>query len=634
MDAERRALRATCLVLAPAAAVIAGIGPQGIAAAVALSCAAAALEARPRLGRTLALLGVAVAVMGGIWRDISRPSVALVLLLWGSALASRVLPGRQHQPGSPCATAARWVTLTLSVAWLVGRGAAVPELTLLTLSAILPAAFARFSPAAIAAMGIPIALLVVDLIGVRPEPGPAVLVLGPAFLLRSPDQPSPLRNGLSFWLRDPVRLLVTSFLALCLLGTVLLSLPYADPGGQGHSLIDAAFTAVSAACVTGLIVLDTPNDFTLFGTVVLAGLIQVGGLGIMTFAAAALLSSGGRLTVREESAATDLLGDDARADLPGTLVRIFAVTVITEFIGALLLAPSFWMRGDSVLMAAWRALFTAVSAFSNAGFALQSDSLVPFQDHPYVLLVISAIIIVGGLGPMATLAVPDWLRGGPVSLQVRLVLVTTLALNVAPAVGYLALEWSNTLAGMDLSERLANAWFQSVTLRTAGFNSVDLSQVGPATLVILIVVMFVGGSPGSTAGGVKTTTIAVLLLGVFATARGRTAVRFAGRRVPLRALNRANAIIAVAIFSIIFALLAILLTQRLSFTEALFEVVSALATAGLSIGGSAQLDGVGKIIIIGCMFAGRVGPLTLFLFLTQSRAPSIIEYPEEDVVIG
>jgi trk system potassium uptake protein TrkH len=415
---------------------------------------------------------------------------------------------------------------------------------------------------------------------------------------------------------------------------VLLSLPAADVAGEGHHLLDAAFTAVSAVCVTGLAVLDTSGDLSVVGQVFLIGLIQVGGLGIMTFTAAVLLGLGQRLTLREEALAAGVLGSSSRADLPGALLRVFLVTLCTELVGAVLLAPMFWAHGDGPLQAAWRALFTAISAFCSAGFALQSDSLIAYDQSPAILLTISAVIIVGSLGPAAVVAFPAWARRRRVSLQVHLVFVASIALTVAPAVLFLALEWGNTLDGLSTADRLTNAWFQSVTLRTAGFNSVDLAAVAPATLVVMLVVMFVGGSPGSTAGGVKTTTAAVLMLAVAAAAQGRSVTTAGRRRIPHRTIYEATAIAVVALFSVAAALFVLLLTQTLSMSEALFEAVSALATVGLSIGATGQLDDVGKVIIILCMFAGRVGPLTVFIFLTERARRPPRDYPEEGVAVG
>ncbi len=645
--AEQRALQACMLALAPAAAAVGGVGPLG-AAAMGLCMLSVALLGRPegRPGRAAASLGLLVAALGGVLTHRAHPAVGLSILLWAGVLGLRAWPGQHpsEPPRPPHGSAAFAAGGTIGLAWLIGLGVQTAELVLLALSAIIPATLAPRGVRPALALALPILVLLAHLSDTLPEPGAALLAPGLLLLLTdSSEQPSArldrLRGAVAFVLVSPARLLVLSFTALCMTGTVLLSLPFSDTGGAGHNLLDAAFTAVSAACVTGLAVLDTPSDLTLFGQVVVVGLIQVGGLGIMTFAAAALLGAGRRLTLREEAAAADLLGAEARADLQGALLRVFMVTLLTEGIGALLLAPLLWMSGDGLLQGAWRAIFTSISAFCNAGFALQSDSLMGYQGQPLILLVISAVITVGSLGPPAVVALPMlWRRrrrgSRHLSIETRLIYLSTLLLLVLPAAAFLALEWSNTLAGMSLTDRLTNAWFQSVTLRTAGFNSVDLAAVTPATLVLMIVVMFVGGSPGSTAGGVKTTTMAVLLLAVVAAARGRSAALFAGRRVTHRVIYKATALTTAAVFSTAAALFALLLTQGMPLEVALFEATSALATVGLTVGGTAALDDVGKIIIILCMLAGRVGPLTLFIFLTERHHEPLVEYPSEDVAVG
>lgn len=431
-------------------------------------------------------------------------------------------------------------------------------------------------------------------------------------------------------LATPATLMVVSFGLLAFVGSILLLLPGAT--SSPISGLDALFTATSAVCVTGLAVLDTPGTFTGFGQLCLLLLIQVGGLGIMTFATAAAVYLGRRLGVREERVAAELLGSSqSRQDLRGALSIVLKVTFFTEALGAALLWPAFMRHGDGPLTALWRAVFTSVSAFCNAGFALQSDSLVPYQSDAFVLGVLSLVIVVGSLGPLVVVGLPRLRRQG--TLHARLVVAVSAILLVVPALLFIATEHDASLAGMGWVDTLSNAWFQSVTLRTAGFNSVDLTQIAPATWTLMILTMFVGGSPGSTAGGAKTTTLGVLLLAVAATVRGRPHAEAFGRRIPHRTVYEATAITTLGVLSAVVALFALQLTQRLPLRTALFEVVSALATVGLSIGGTAQLDGIGKILIILCMFAGRVGPLTLFLFLA-GRTQQGRRYPTEPVQVG
>jgi trk system potassium uptake protein TrkH len=433
----------------------------------------------------------------------------------------------------------------------------------------------------------------------------------------------------------PSRVLVVSFLAICALGTLPLGLPVASADGTPLTWLDAAFTAVSATCVTGLIVVDTPTALSGFGQLVVLGLIQVGGLGIMVFSAAAVVLLGRRLSLSHERVAADLVGASSRADLWRAVRMVLAVTFVTEAIGALVLSVAFLGEGDPIGLALWRGLFTAVSAFCNAGFALQTDSLVPYAENGVIMMTVAAIIIVGGLGPAVIVTAGAWRRSARRTLHARLVLWVTATLLVVPTVAIAVLEWRGTLAGLGFFDKVSNAFFQAVTLRTAGFNSIDLTAVHPVTWTLMVMLMFVGGSPGSTAGGAKTTTIAVVLLAIGAVVRGRERVELFGRTLPVETILRATAVTTLGVLSCCAALAAIQLTQSMPLELALFEVVSALATVGLSIGGTAALDEVGKLIIIACMFAGRVGPLTLFVFLVaRAERRARYRYPEEHVLVG
>jgi len=433
----------------------------------------------------------------------------------------------------------------------------------------------------------------------------------------------------------PSRVLVLSFVAISAIGTLLLGLPVSSASGEALSWLDAAFTSVSATCVTGLIVVDTPNAFGGFGQLVVLALIQVGGLGIMVFSAAAIVLLGKRLSLSHERAAVDIVGASGRAGLVRAIRGVLIVTFTTEAIAAVLLFFGFLAQGDGVAMAAWRGVFTAISAFCNAGFALQSDSLVPYADSPFLLTVVGLTIILGGLGPAVVATVISWKDPAQRSLHARVVLWTSAILLVVPAILITALEWNGTLAGLSFGDRLVNGAFQSITLRTAGFNSIDLAQVHPATWTVMILMMYVGGSPGSTAGGVKTTTIAVVVLAIVAVVRGRERVEVFGRALPTATVLRATAVATLGVLGGCLALAAIQLTQAIPLDVALFEVVSALATVGLSTGGTGALDEVGKVIIIACMFTGRVGPLTLFVFLASNTREHITRrYPEEPVPIG
>ena len=671
--ADARAMRTALLVLAPALVSAAPLellgefGPWGWVAApvAAVVLVLVAVSTLGHLARFVASLIFVAWAAGSVVENAGEPSrgflvalglVAFLAFLWPS---ERLARRRRVQPGDGVFLASVialafgldawklqtlehwWVALPFGVAdlmlvWLAHRAVLLPRprdhvfAALAALAAGLPLVAALGSAqgeawgATIAPLGFlaPLGLAwrfgvrLLDLQGESASVGPAAPTL------------------LDVVLAHPSRVLVLSFLALGAAGTVLLAVPASASGGHPIAWLDAAFTAVSASCVTGLAVLDTPTDFSEFGQVGILVLIQVGGLGIMAFSTAALVLLGRRLSISHERAAVDLVGAQDRASLARAIRVVLAVTLVTELLGALLLFPAFWRDGDPLLMAAWRALFTSISAFCSAGFALQSDSLVGYADDPFVLLVLSGVILFGGLGPVVVTAILSWRERTRRTLHVRLVLWATLVLFLVPAVLIGAFEWERSLDGLSIGDKIINAIFQSVTLRTAGFNSVDLLQIHPATWSVMIVTMFVGGSPGSTAGGVKTTTIAVVLLGLLAVIRGRTRVEVFGRTLPMVVLLRASAVAALGVFGIVVALVALQLTQALPLDVALFEVTSALATVGLSIGGTGELDEAGKVVIIACMFTGRVGPLTLFMFFATQPREGRLRYPTEAVPIG
>lgn len=447
--------------------------------------------------------------------------------------------------------------------------------------------------------------------------------------------PTPARFGslADLLFARPSRVLVVSFLALCLLGTFVLRLPVSTTSAV--SWLDAAFTATSAVCVTGLIVLDTPSAFTGFGQLTLLLLIQLGGLGIMAVSAAAVALLGRRLPVSYERTTAQLIGVEGRSSIQPTIRLILLTTFVTEGVCAALLFVGFVARGESAGPALWRAVFTAISAFCNAGFALQTDSLVPYADSPYILTVVGLTIVIGGLGPVVVAALTPWRPDARRTVQVRLIVWTSVLLLIVPAILIAIVEWNTSLAGLRPSDRVVNAAFQSVTLRTAGFNSIDLTQIRPTTWTLMVMTMFIGGSPGSTAGGIKTTTFAMVVLLVFAVVGRSERVTAFGRQISLSSVRRATATTAVAAFGVVATTLALLLTQDIRFDVVVFEAVSALATVGLSTGGTGGLDQVGKVLVIACMFSGRIGSLTLFLFLSRSvgaRYETLL--PEEAVATG
>ncbi|MBF0234901.1 MAG: potassium transporter TrkH, partial [Desulfamplus sp.] len=292
-------------------------------------------------------------------------------------------------------------------------------------------------------------------------------------------------------LNHPARMMLTTFMGLCIIGTILLILPVST-SEHTINLVDAAFTSVSAVCVTGLIVLDTPKDFSVTGQAFILLMIQLGGLGIMSITTVGLHAMGRRLTLRQERLLTTMTDTDHK-DLIHSLIVILKVTFSAECLGALILTLLFYQSGDALGEAFWRGGFTAVSAFCNAGFALQSDNLIPYQKAPMILHTIAALIIAGGIAPATTLLIPKWITGRTIPVAPYIALVTTAILLISGTLFFLVFEWNDVLSKLSVVNKIHNAWFQSVTLRTAGFNSVDIANVASPTFLLMICMMFIGG---------------------------------------------------------------------------------------------------------------------------------------------
>lgn len=439
------------------------------------------------------------------------------------------------------------------------------------------------------------------------------------------------------FLDRPARLLVSFFVVLILVGTVILGFPAAAAEGVEIALVDALFTATSAACVTGLIVLDTPRDFSPFGHAVILGLIQLGGLGIMVLSTFAALTLGGSLGLRGEEVLRQSL--EARSGRAARRLTLFiaAATLAIETCGALVLTAAFWRGGEPPGRALWLGVFHSVSAFCNAGFALWADSLIPFREQPLTLAVFAVLIVLGGVGFAVLAAVAARLtrrRRERWPVQAKVVLAASAGLVVAGWLLYALLEWDASLAGLAPGHKLVNSLFQSVTARTAGFNSVAMT-ITPAALLVLCGLMFVGASPGSTGGGVKTTTAAAALAAVRATVRGGVPATLFDRELPRDVVDRSLAITVAAALTVGGGLLALALTEAQPLDRLFFEVVSAVGTVGLSLGATAELTTPGKLIVAVLMLAGRVGPLTLALVLAaRSAGAPVHRRPRASMMVG
>ncbi|MFZ3289963.1 MAG: TrkH family potassium uptake protein [Telluria sp.] len=431
----------------------------------------------------------------------------------------------------------------------------------------------------------------------------------------------------------PPQALILSFVGLSLLGALLLKLPFASHLPTSWS--QALFTAVSAATVTGLTVLDTGSHFTLFGQCVLLFLIQFGGLGLMTFGVFIIYLTQDRLSMGHRAALSEALNQPGQDKLRRLLLSMFGFTAVMELLGTALLAIQWvpemgWSRG------LYYSFFHAVSAFNNAGFGLRPDNLVAYVANPLVNTVISLLFILGGIGFVVIADLMHTRRFRDFTLHTKIMLLGTLAINAVAMCAVLALEFGNpaTLGGMaDLGGRLWGAWFQAVAPRTAGFNTLDIAALLPSTVLLVMVLMFIGGGSGSTASGIKLSTFIVMLVATRAFLKGQERPVIFGRSLDPPTVLKAMAISIMSLFCVVLATFLLTITESASFLDLAFEAVSAFGTVGLTRGVTATLTLPGQCVIMVLMLIGRVGPLTLaFTLANRQRAP--IEYPTGAVNIG
>jgi len=436
----------------------------------------------------------------------------------------------------------------------------------------------------------------------------------------------------------PAQMVVLAFLFAIAVGTALLALPVSRDGDGAAPGLTAFFTSTSAVCLTGLVVVDTPTYWSTFGEVVILALIQVGGFGIMTLASLLVLLMSRRLGLRTRlvaQAETKTLGlGDVR-----TVVRGVAITsLLFELIAAVILAIRFWASYDeSVGDAAYLGVFHAVSAFNNAGFALYSSSMIPFVGDPVVCLAIAVVVIAGGLGfPVLFELRREFFTPRLWSLHTKIVVYFSGVLLAVGTVAVTAIEWGNptTLGALDVPGKLLAGFFQGVMPRTAGFNSLDYAEMDQATWLVTDVLMFIGGSPAGTAGGIKVTTFVLLGFVILAEARGERSVNMFGRRLPVNVQRQALSIALLGVAAVVGPTLALLLLTDVSLDQILFETTSAFGTVGLSTGITADLPGAGQLILIALMFIGRLGPITFATALALRQRETLYRYPEERPIVG
>ena len=437
-------------------------------------------------------------------------------------------------------------------------------------------------------------------------------------------------------------LLALGFLAVIFVGTALLALPVSARDGRSIGLFDSLFTATSAVCVTGLVAVDTGTTFSAFGQAVLLALIQVGGLGFMVFATMIMVMLGRKISLRGRMLIRESMNCASLADLSG-LTRLYLVlALVIELLGALALSVRFIpMFGPG--RGLWMALFHSVSAFCNAGFDLfgRFASLTAFARDPLVLMTVAALIVLGGLGfsvILEALRNRQGFRG--LTLHARIVLMLTPTLLLAGTGFYLLAEWkgAGTLGGLGAGEKLMNAFFQSATMRTAGFNTVDLSRMKDGSKLFSSLLMMIGASPASTGGGMKTTTAAVFALLMVSVVKGESEVNIARRRLSGDLARRALAVVALYLGMLVAGTLAISLIEdgRFAMSDVFFEASSAMGTVGVSSIGTPNLLPASRAVLLPMMFLGRIGPLTLAVALArrQGNARKLSKYPEEKIMIG
>ncbi|CAB4587003.1 unannotated protein [freshwater metagenome] len=436
----------------------------------------------------------------------------------------------------------------------------------------------------------------------------------------------------------PTQITVLGYAGLITLGAILLALPISSTG-EPLSIVEAFFTSTSAVCVTGLSVIDVSSGLTDFGKVVLMSLIQLGGLGIMTVSGLVAIAIFRRLsTGGAELISSEFRAQSTDSTMKSTIMRIVRMVFFFEAIGALILAVWFgWVHNYDAPKAVWMGVFHAVSSFNNAGFALYPDNLMGFVADPVVSLTICALVIIGGLGFPVIMelrrigwAPRRW------TMNFNLVMFMTAVLLVGGTIYIVALEWSNpaTLGPLDPATKILAAFFQSVQTRTAGFNSVDIGAMNPETWLGMDALMFIGGGPAGTAGGIKVTTFAVLAFIVWTELKGDSAVNIFGKRLSRSVHRQAITIALLAVAYIAFSTILMQMTTNESTDRIIFEVISAFGTVGLSTGITANLSDPALINLMLLMIVGRLGPLTLSTALILTHRPKLYEFPKERPILG
>lgn len=446
------------------------------------------------------------------------------------------------------------------------------------------------------------------------------------------------KGRLYHWLSDnPPVTLMLSFAVVIFIGTILLMLPVSSAHNRVTPVVDAFFTATSATCVTGLIVVDTGSYWSMFGQIVILILIQLGGLGIMTVSTVFALLLGRNINLKLKHVMTHMVGGSRTVNIIALLKNIVLVTAVIEAVGAVLLFLKF-SQVFPTQKAVYASIFHSISSFCNAGFSIFSDNLMSFGSSVIVSLVVPLLIFIGGIGFTVIIDLGRFFfTGGRVrklSLHSKIVLTASGILIIAGFIAFFILEYNGTMQGFSPIRRFMSALFQSVTTRTAGFNTIDTAALGRTSLLVAMLLMFIGASPGSTGGGVKTTTFSVLVLTIISMIRGKRDIAAFKRRLPFGNFREATALTILSALIIFIVVSVMMLVEPHSFEDVMFETMSAFGTVGLSTGITSKLTNIGRVMITILMYIGRIGPMTLIYAFAIKRKHTNINYAEETIAIG
>ena len=436
------------------------------------------------------------------------------------------------------------------------------------------------------------------------------------------------------------RLIAMGYISIIIIGTLLLTLPFASRSGESAGLVPALFTAVSSSCVTGLVVLDTATSWSLFGQAVIITLIQIGGLGFMTIATMFSMLIKRKMGLREREIMVESINTEHIGSIKNLTRKILIGTAIFEGVGALLFATRF-IPEFGIAKGIWYSVFHSISAFCNAGFDLMGviepySSLVSFADDVIVNFTIFALVIIGGIGFLVWDDISQKkLKFKRYQLHTKIVLTVTAILLVVPTVLFFIFERNFTNEGLGFGQSLMNSIFDSVTARTAGMNTTDTASLAPASKILTVFLMFIGGSPGSTAGGIKTTTLAVIAISTFNGITRRQSKGIFGRRLEKDAIHKASSVVFTNMSLAIFGIIAILAMQpSFDIGDVIFECVSAIGTVGMTTGITRDLSTVSRLIVAFLMFCGRVGSVSFALALMEKKAAPPVKNPREKITIG